>query len=78
MNLQERLCDWENLRLAYNNAARGKRGRGATAAFEMLLRDAFSEIYRQFYEGFPKRLTSLTSEKRQPRNGRKQIEVDGD
>jgi len=39
MNLQEQLCDWENIRLAYQNASRGKRGRGATAAFEMLLAD---------------------------------------
>ena len=36
MNLQEQLCDWENIRLAYQNASRGKRGRGATAAFEIL------------------------------------------
>jgi len=39
MNLHEQLCDWENIRLAYQNASRGKRGRGATAAFEMLLAD---------------------------------------
>jgi len=30
MRLQERLCTWENLELAYQNAARGKRGKGTT------------------------------------------------
>ena len=39
MTLQEQLCDWDNLRLAYQNASRGKRGRGATAAFEYDLAD---------------------------------------
>jgi hypothetical protein len=37
MNLQEQLCDWDNLLLAWQNAARGKRGRGATAKYELLL-----------------------------------------
>jgi hypothetical protein len=33
MNLQEQICDWRNIRLAYQNASRGKRGRGATAIY---------------------------------------------
>jgi RNA-directed DNA polymerase len=39
MTLQARLCNWENLWLAYANAARGKRGRAATAGFELYLAD---------------------------------------
>jgi len=39
MNLQEQLCDWVNLSQAYRSASRGKRGRGATAAFEYDLAD---------------------------------------
>src|SRR6266508_1227919 len=39
MNLQEQLCGWENLTLAYASASRGKRGRSATAEFEFLLAD---------------------------------------
>jgi retron-type reverse transcriptase len=50
MNLQERLCDWENLRLAYANASRGKRGRGATAAFESLLADNLLELEQELRE----------------------------
>jgi RNA-directed DNA polymerase len=50
MNLQEELCNWENLRLAYQNASRGKRGRGATAAFEMLLADHLLELQRELSE----------------------------
>jgi RNA-directed DNA polymerase len=68
MNLQERLCDWENLRLAYQNASRGKRGRGATAEFESLLADHLLDLeeelrgktcqpgpYSSFYIHEPKR-----------------------
>lgn len=44
MSLQERLCSWENIRLAYQNASRGKRGREATAAFELLLADNLLEL----------------------------------
>lgn len=44
MNLQEQLYDWENLRLAYCNASRGKRGRGAAAAFEFDLADQLLQI----------------------------------
>ncbi len=50
MNLQERLCDWENLRLAYKNASRGKRGHGATATFEMLLADHLFELQKEMIE----------------------------
>lgn len=50
MNLQEQVCTWENLRLAYQTASRGKRGRGATAAFEMLLADHLLELQRELEE----------------------------
>lgn len=29
MNLQDKLCNWLNLQWAWQNASRGKRGRGA-------------------------------------------------
>ncbi|MCS6993555.1 MAG: reverse transcriptase/maturase family protein [Anaerolineales bacterium] len=55
--LQEQLCAWENLRLAYDKAARGKRGRGATAAFEYDLADNLlaieRELRRQTYQPGP-------------------------
>ena len=50
MNLQDRLCDWENLRLAYANASRGKRGRGTTAQFESLLADNLLELEQELNE----------------------------
>jgi RNA-directed DNA polymerase len=54
MDLQSQLCGWENLRLAYQNASRGKRGRGATAAFETLLADHLlalqEELQGRFYQ----------------------------
>lgn len=50
MNLQEQLSSWENIRLAYQNASRGKRGRGATAAFEMLLADNLLELQNELSE----------------------------
>ena len=50
MNLHEQLCDWENLRLAYQNASRGKRGRGVTAAFESLLADNLLELESELKE----------------------------
>jgi retron-type reverse transcriptase len=50
MNLHERICDWENLRLAYANASRGKRGRGATAEFESLLADHLLELEQELRE----------------------------
>ena len=50
MNLQEQLQEWGNINLAYQNASRGKRGRGATAAFEMLLADNLLELQNQLNE----------------------------
>lgn len=44
MNLQEELCEWFNIRLAYQNASQGKRSREATAAFEALFPDNLIEI----------------------------------
>jgi retron-type reverse transcriptase len=35
----QHLCSWENLRLAYQKAAKGKRGKAAAAAFEYYLAD---------------------------------------
>ncbi len=50
MNLQEQVCKWENISFAYRNASRGKRGRGATAAFEMLLADHLLELQKELTE----------------------------
>ena len=50
MNLQEQVCSWGNLRLAYQNASRGKRGRGATAQFEMFLADNLLELQKELTE----------------------------
>lgn len=50
MNLQEQLCTWENISLAYRNASRGKRGRGATASFEMMLADNLLELQNELSE----------------------------
>jgi RNA-directed DNA polymerase len=54
MTLQEQLCEWETLRLAYDKAARGKRGRSATAAFEFDLADQLlaleSELRQQTWQ----------------------------
>ena len=47
MNLQEQLCDWDNLALAYKNASRGKRGQQATAQFEFLLGDNLIELQNE-------------------------------
>jgi RNA-directed DNA polymerase len=68
MALQEELVTWENLMLAYRNASRGKRGRGATAAFEYDLADQVLKIetdlreqtyqpegYQSFYIHEPKK-----------------------
>ncbi len=38
------ICSWENLRLAYDKAARGKRGRSAAAAFEYRLADNLLQL----------------------------------
>lgn len=50
MNLHEQICEWENLRRAYANASRGKRGRGATALFESLLADNLLELEQELRE----------------------------
>ena len=50
MNLNEQICDWENIRLAYKKASLGKRGRGATAAFEFLLADNLLELEQELTE----------------------------
>lgn len=68
MELQERFIRWQNLRLAYQKAARGKRGREPTARFEALLADHLLDLqeeltrqtyqpgqYRSFYVHEPKR-----------------------
>ncbi|MDI6768686.1 MAG: RNA-directed DNA polymerase [Anaerolineales bacterium] len=68
MNLNERLIAWENLRLAYANASRGKRGKAPVAGFETLLADNLLELqgelagqtyqpgrYRHFHVHEPKR-----------------------
>jgi RNA-directed DNA polymerase len=50
MTLQAQLCDWENLLLAWQNAARGKRGRGATARYELFLADNLLKLQSQLQE----------------------------
>ncbi len=50
MELQERLTDWENLRQAYRNASRGKRGRAPAAAFEYHLADNLLELQAELQE----------------------------
>jgi hypothetical protein len=50
MNLHEQLCSFDNLWLAYQNAARGKRRRSATAAFEYRLADNLLEIQNDLQE----------------------------
>jgi RNA-directed DNA polymerase len=62
------ICTWENIWLAYRNAARGKRGRPATAGFEYQLADQLLALqnelrtqtycpgkYHNFYIHEPKR-----------------------
>ncbi len=57
MNLQEQVCDWDNLRLAYQYASRHKRGLGPTASFEFNLADNLieleSELREQTYQPGP-------------------------
>lgn len=54
MKLQNLLCDWENIWLAYQTASRGKRGREATARFEYYLGDNLlalqDELEKQTYQ----------------------------
>lgn len=47
MPLQTDLHTWENLRLAYHNASRGKRGQPSVAAFELYLADHLLELERE-------------------------------
>lgn len=67
-NLYQKVCIWENLRLAYRKAARGKRGRAAAATFEYNLADNLLTLqaelinktyhpggYHSFYIHDPKR-----------------------
>jgi RNA-directed DNA polymerase len=50
MNLQEQLCTWENIRLAYACASRGKRGRPSTAGFELYLGDNLVALQKELVE----------------------------
>lgn len=50
MTLQERLCTWDNLLLAWGNASRGKRGRGPTAKYELLLADNLLRLQQQLQQ----------------------------
>jgi RNA-directed DNA polymerase len=42
--LYDQVCSWDNLRLAHQKAARGKRGKGAAAAFEYNLADNLLQL----------------------------------
>ena len=44
MTMQDDLATWENLTSAWQNASRGKRGRSATAAFELYLGDHLVQL----------------------------------
>jgi retron-type reverse transcriptase len=48
--LQNQLYTWDNLTLAYQNAARGKRGKGATAKFELYLADNLLQLEKDLKE----------------------------
>ncbi|MDI6694316.1 MAG: hypothetical protein QME21_04660 [Anaerolineales bacterium] len=50
-DLFTQLASWENLRLAYTNASRGKRGRGPTAAFELYLANNLLRLQAELTEG---------------------------
>lgn len=50
MSFQEKLFHWQNLWLAYANASRGKRGKGSTADFEMLLADNLLALQKELVE----------------------------
>jgi hypothetical protein len=49
-DLYAQVCSWDNLWLAYQNAARGKRGRPAAAEFEFLLADNLLMLQRELVE----------------------------
>ena len=53
MTLQEQLCDWENVRLAYQNASRGKRGLGPTFAWR-LAKNSHFRVVRRVVKGLPR------------------------
>jgi hypothetical protein len=46
-DMYAQICHWENLRLAYRKAARGKRGKRAAAAFEYNLSDRLLELQEE-------------------------------
>ena len=48
--MYERVYSWGNLLLAYGDAARGKRGRHAAAAFEYNLADHLLELRQELQE----------------------------
>ena len=43
-NLYEQICTWDNLHLAWRNAARGKRGKEPAARFEYRLEDNLLQL----------------------------------
>jgi RNA-directed DNA polymerase len=46
-HLYERICTWDNLYLAWRNAARGKRGRPPAASFEFHLEDNLLQLQEE-------------------------------
>jgi RNA-directed DNA polymerase len=46
-HLYERICTWDNLYLAWRNAARGKRGRTPAASFEFHLEDNLLQLQEE-------------------------------
>jgi retron-type reverse transcriptase len=48
--MYETICDWDNLLLAYRNAAAGKRGRASAATFEYRLEDNLLDLQEQLAE----------------------------
>lgn len=50
MTLMDELTRWENLRLAYQHAARGKRGKPAAAGFELYLADELLQLEKELKE----------------------------
>jgi hypothetical protein len=50
LDLYQQICDWDNLWQAYRNAARGKRGQAAAAAFELVLADNLLQLQTELQE----------------------------
>jgi RNA-directed DNA polymerase len=50
MTLQEQLWAWENIELAWRNAARGKRGHSIAACYEIFLADNLLKLQQQLQE----------------------------